>query len=77
MSSTETTELIESNFSHFIIIGCAIGGLVWGGVNAMFVSLATKHQFSSWLCLSHSQAYQIFAVDSEKLANTTFLINIG
>ena len=31
-------ELIQSAYSHYIIIGCSVGGLVWGGVNAMFVS---------------------------------------
>ena len=33
---------IESGFSHYIIIGCSVLGLVWGGVNAVFVSLAPK-----------------------------------
>lgn len=31
-------ELIKSAYSHYIIIGCSVVGLVWGGVNAMFVS---------------------------------------
>jgi len=31
-------ELIESSYSHFLIIGGACLGLVWGGVNAHFVS---------------------------------------
>lgn len=31
-------ELIQSAYSHYIIIGCSVGGLVWGGVNAMFVN---------------------------------------
>lgn len=35
---TDPVTLIKSDYSHYIIIGCAIGGLVWGGVNAMFVS---------------------------------------
>jgi len=30
--------LVKSEYSHFIIIGCSIAGLVWGGVNAMFVN---------------------------------------
>ena len=30
--------IIESVWSHYIIIGCSVVGLVWGGVNAMFVS---------------------------------------
>ena len=34
MSST----LIESGYSHYIIIGTSVVGLVWGGVNAMLVS---------------------------------------
>lgn len=38
MSETESPEIIQSVYSHYIIIGCSIGGLVWGGVNAMFVS---------------------------------------
>ena len=30
--------LVKSEYSHYIIIGCSIAGLVWGGINAMFVS---------------------------------------
>ena len=33
------TELIASQYSHYIIIGCSVLGLVWGGVNATFVSV--------------------------------------
>ena len=33
------TELIESGWSHYVIIGCSVVGLVWGGINAMLVSL--------------------------------------
>jgi len=32
------TILVKSEYSHFIIIGCSIAGLVWGGINAMFVN---------------------------------------
>ena len=39
-----STELIQSVYSHYIIIGCSIAGLVWGGVNAMFVSDYFTHQ---------------------------------
>ena len=31
--------IIESAWSHYVIIGCSCVGLVWGGINAMFVSL--------------------------------------
>lgn len=31
-------ELIQSSFSHYLIIGGAVVGLVWGGINAHFVS---------------------------------------
>ena len=34
-----TTSIIESGYSHYIIIGCSIAGIVWGGINAVFVSL--------------------------------------
>ena len=34
MSST----FIESGYSHYIIIGCSVVGLVWGGINAALVS---------------------------------------
>jgi len=30
---------IESVWSHYLIIGCAVAGCVWGGINAMFVSI--------------------------------------
>jgi len=33
--------IIESGFSHYIIIGCSVAGIVWGGINAVFVSLAS------------------------------------
>ena len=33
---------IESGFSHYIIIGCSIGGIVWGMINAHLVSKRTK-----------------------------------
>jgi hypothetical protein len=32
--------LIESVWSHYVIIGCASVSLVWGGINAMFVSIS-------------------------------------
>jgi len=39
MSTSETVgPLIESVWSHYVIIGCASVSLVWGGINAMFVS---------------------------------------
>jgi hypothetical protein len=30
--------IIESTYAHWIIFGCAIVALVWGSVNALFVS---------------------------------------
>jgi len=33
-----TGPAIESVWSHYLIIGCAVAGCVWGGFNAMFVS---------------------------------------
>ena len=38
MSASVDDTLVQSVYSHYIIIGCSIAGLVWGGVNAMFVS---------------------------------------
>ena len=38
---------IESNYSHYIICGCSVLGLVWGGVNAMFVSAGPELPLSS------------------------------
>ena len=32
------TELIESSYSHYLIFGGAVVGLVWGGINAHWVS---------------------------------------
>lgn len=34
--------LIESAWSHYLIIGGSVLGLVWGGVNAVFVSKRIK-----------------------------------
>lgn len=38
MSQPDPVELVQSEYSHYIIIGCSVFGLVWGGINAMFVS---------------------------------------
>jgi K(+)-stimulated pyrophosphate-energized sodium pump len=38
-----TEELIKSEYSHYVIIGCSVLGLVWGGVNAMFVNKVELH----------------------------------
>ena len=35
----ETLSIIESNYSHYIIIGCSVGGIVWGSINAWWVSI--------------------------------------
>ena len=37
-ASAATISVIESGYSHFIIIGCAVAGIAWGGINAIFVS---------------------------------------
>jgi len=37
-----STTFIESSYSHYLIIGCSVLGLVWGGVNAALVSHKTK-----------------------------------
>ena len=36
--TTDAVEIIASNYSHYIIIGCAVGGIVWGSINAWWVS---------------------------------------
>ena len=36
------TELIASGFSHYVIIGCSVFGLAWGGINACFVSTSSR-----------------------------------
>ena len=36
------TELIASGFSHYVIIGCSVFGLAWGGINAIFVSTSSR-----------------------------------
>ena len=36
------TEMIASGFSHYVIIGCSVFGLVWGGINAIFVSTSPR-----------------------------------
>ncbi len=43
-ASAATISIIESGYSHYIIIGCSVAGIAWGGINAMFVSLS--HTFS-------------------------------
>ena len=53
------TELIASQYSHYIIIGCSVVGLVWGGVNATFVSVFpfTKAARSPRSLVVHSPAW--------------------
>jgi len=34
----DSVSIIESNYSHYIIIGCSVGGIVWGSINAWWVS---------------------------------------
>lgn len=35
----DSVSIIESNYSHYIIIGCSVGGIVWGSINAWWVSI--------------------------------------
>ena len=53
--------LVKSEYSHFIIIGCSIAGLVWGGINAMFVSnlFATTFTLSAMLVASTSRVQRL------------------
>ena len=53
--------LVKSEYSHFIIIGCSIAGLVWGGINAMFVSSLSASTFmlSKMLVASLSRVLQL------------------
>ena len=39
---TSDTGVIESVYSHYIILGCSVAGIVWGGINAVFVSKAAE-----------------------------------
>ena len=39
---TTPVPVLVSEYSHFIIIGCSVLGLVWGGINAMFVSTSPR-----------------------------------
>ncbi len=43
-ASAATISIIESGYSHYIIIGLSVAGIAWGGINAIFVSL--KHPLS-------------------------------
>ena len=33
-----SASIIESTYSHYIILACSIGGIVWGSINAWWVS---------------------------------------
>ena len=37
-AGSDPAEFIQSVYSHYIIIGCAVGGIVWGAINAHWVS---------------------------------------
>ena len=53
--------LVKSEYSHYIIIGCSIAGIVWGGINAMFVSnlSATTLILSEMLVVSISRVQRL------------------
>jgi hypothetical protein len=36
--SGDATPLIASEWSHYVIFGCSIFAILWGGINAMIVS---------------------------------------
>ena len=36
----DTSNVIESTYSHYVIFGCSLFALVWGGVNASMVSVS-------------------------------------
>lgn len=33
----DTSNVIENTYSHYVIFGCSLFALVWGGVNAAMV----------------------------------------
>ena len=37
-AASEPVELLQSVYSHYIIIGCSVAGIVWGAINAHWVS---------------------------------------
>lgn len=59
-----STELIQSTYSHYIIIGCSVAGLAWGGVNAMFVS-----DYFTRLSICESRRYYFPRDSSFSIAN--------
>lgn len=64
MSQFEATTFIESHYAHYIIFGCSTLGLVWGAVNAFWVSFERFATLKSqtrlkFKCLSHSMLLQL------------------
>ena len=39
-TGADATPLIASVWSHYLIFGCAVFAILWGGLNAMLVSRA-------------------------------------
>ena len=44
--SGDATPLIASEWSHYVIFGCSIFAILWGGLNAMMVSLQLQVAFA-------------------------------
>ena len=40
--SADPVELLQSVYSHYIIIGCSVAGIVWGAINAHWVSFVAR-----------------------------------
>lgn len=45
--SGDSTPLIASEWSHYVIFGCSIFAILWGGINALMVSLKLGSEVAS------------------------------
>ena len=41
-AASGSDELMQSVYSHYIIIGCSVAGIVWGAINAHWVSFVAR-----------------------------------
>lgn len=60
-ATSDSDELLQSVYSHYIIIGCSVAGIVWGAINAHWVSFVARMVSPDLLImLMHSNARYCF-----------------
>jgi hypothetical protein len=61
------TDYIQSSYSHYIIFGGATLGLVWGAVNALFVSFLSAFRIRQETRFAKANHYLLIGVFSRMI----------